>query len=86
MARQIADEPFRPGRSISGFRTGPLGMGHVVLTVPSIDTRCAFYRDLLGFKISDYIRDADHRLFPARQSAPSQPGAVRGPHARACIT
>ena len=23
---QIADEPFRPGRSISGFRTGPLGM------------------------------------------------------------
>ena len=29
-------EPFRPGRSISGFRTGPLGLGHVVLNV---DTR-----------------------------------------------
>src|ERR1700722_5211207 len=24
---QVADEAFRPGRSISGFRTGPLGMG-----------------------------------------------------------
>ena len=29
-------EPFKPGRSISGFRTGPLGLGHVVLNV---DTR-----------------------------------------------
>ena len=26
-------EPFMPGRSISGFRTGPLGLGHVVLNV-----------------------------------------------------
>jgi 2,3-dihydroxybiphenyl 1,2-dioxygenase len=53
---QIADEPFRPGRSISGFRTGPLGMGHAVLMVPRIDTALPFYRDLLGFRISDYIR------------------------------
>src|ERR1043166_6592356 len=28
----IEDAPFRPGRSISGFRTGPLGLGHAVLT------------------------------------------------------
>lgn len=27
---QVADEPFRPGRSISGFRTDPLGMGHAM--------------------------------------------------------
>jgi 2,3-dihydroxybiphenyl 1,2-dioxygenase len=53
---QIADEPFRPGRSISGFRTGPLGMGHAVLMVPSIDAALPFYRDMLGFRISDYIR------------------------------
>jgi 2,3-dihydroxybiphenyl 1,2-dioxygenase len=53
---QIADEPFRPGRSISGFRTGPLGMGHAVLMVPNIDAALAFYRDLLGFRISDYMR------------------------------
>src|SRR5262245_22390181 len=24
-------DPFKPGRNISGFRTGPLGMGHVVM-------------------------------------------------------
>jgi 2,3-dihydroxybiphenyl 1,2-dioxygenase len=53
---QIADEPFRPGRSISGFRTGPLGMGHVVLTVTSLAASLPFYCDLLGFRVSDYIR------------------------------
>ncbi len=47
--------PFRPGRSISGFRTGPLGMGHAVLTVPRIDDMLGFYRDTLGFRISDFI-------------------------------
>jgi len=53
--QQTADAPFRPGRSISGFRTGPLGMGHAVLTVPRIDEMAGFYRDLLGFRVSDYI-------------------------------
>jgi 2,3-dihydroxybiphenyl 1,2-dioxygenase len=53
----IADAPFKPGRSISGFRTGPLGMGHAVLTVTDIDAALAFYRDLLGFRISDFIRE-----------------------------
>jgi 2,3-dihydroxybiphenyl 1,2-dioxygenase len=53
---QIADTAFKPGRSISGFRTGPLGMGHVVLLVTSIDTALPFYCDLLGFRISDYVR------------------------------
>ncbi len=53
---QIADEPFRPGRSISGFRTGPLGMGHAVLMVPNLAAVLPFYRDLLGFRISDFIR------------------------------
>ena len=34
---EIASEPFRPSRAISGFRTGPLGLGHVVKTVDRID-------------------------------------------------
>src|SRR5207244_191440 len=34
---QVASDPFVPGRSISGFRTGPLGMGHVVLTAKRSD-------------------------------------------------
>lgn len=52
---QVADTPFRPGRSISGFRTGPLGMGHAVLMVDRIDDLLPFYRDVLGFRVSDYI-------------------------------
>jgi 2,3-dihydroxybiphenyl 1,2-dioxygenase len=52
---EIAEEPFNPGRSISGFRTGPLGLGHAVLTVENIDPVMAFYVDVLGFALSDYI-------------------------------
>jgi len=50
-------EPFKPGRSISGFRTGPLGLGHVVLNVDSaqtIERMTSFYCDALGFRLTDY--------------------------------
>lgn len=50
----IADSPFRPGRPISGFRTGPLGMGHAVLNVTDVEPLLPFYRDVLGFQISDF--------------------------------
>jgi 2,3-dihydroxybiphenyl 1,2-dioxygenase len=53
---EIDDTPFCPGRSISGFRTGPLGLGHAVLTVENIDTVMPFYVDVLGFGLSDYIQ------------------------------
>lgn len=52
---EIDDTPFSPGRSISGFRTGPLGLGHVVLTVENIEAMLPFYVNLLGFRLSDYI-------------------------------
>ena len=52
---EIDDAPFKPGRSISGFRTGPLGLGHAVLTVENIEAVMPFYVDLLGFGLSDYI-------------------------------
>jgi 2,3-dihydroxybiphenyl 1,2-dioxygenase len=52
---EIAEQPFSPGRSISGFRTGPLGLGHAVLTVETIDAVMPFYVDVLGFGLSDYI-------------------------------
>jgi 2,3-dihydroxybiphenyl 1,2-dioxygenase len=51
----IADIAFAPGRCISGFRTGPLGMGHAVLHVKDINDAVPFYRDVLGFKLSDYM-------------------------------
>ncbi len=52
---EIDDTPFSPGRSISGFRTGAMGLGHAVLTVENIDPVMAFYVDVLGFRLSDYI-------------------------------
>ena len=52
---EIATDPFKPGRAISGFRTGALGMGHAVLTAERLDDVLPFYTDILGFKASDYI-------------------------------
>ena len=52
---EIASEPFKPGRSISGFRTGPLGMGHAVLTAEKLDAVLPFYTEILNFKPTDYI-------------------------------
>src|SRR5437667_4953025 len=58
---ETVSDAFKPGRSISGFRTGPLGMGHVVLSVERVDDVLPFYRELLGFKVSDYY----FKPFPA---------------------
>src|ERR1700738_126285 len=52
----IDEAPFKPGRSISGFRTGPLGLGHAVLTVENIDAVMPFYVGVLGFGLSDYMQ------------------------------
>ena len=52
---EIDESPFKPGRNISGFRTGPLGLGHAVLTVEHIEPVKAFYVNVLGFGLSDYI-------------------------------
>jgi 2,3-dihydroxybiphenyl 1,2-dioxygenase len=52
---EMAVGPFTPGRAMSGFRTGALGMGHAVLHVKNIDEAVPFYRDILGFHLSDYM-------------------------------
>jgi len=51
---EVSSDAFKPGRAISGFRTGPLGMGHIVLNVEQIDDVLPFYRDTLGFQLSDF--------------------------------
>jgi len=51
---QTTADPFKPGRNISGFRTGPLGMGHVVMHFERIAEVMAFYQNVLEFKLSDY--------------------------------
>jgi 2,3-dihydroxybiphenyl 1,2-dioxygenase len=60
---EATDAPFIPGRNISGFRTGALGMGHAVLTVPRMADVLSFYRDLLGFRVSDYVTNPFHAYF-----------------------
>ncbi len=49
------EQPFRPSRAHSGFLTGSLGIGHAVLVIPDAEAGLRFYRDALGFRISDYI-------------------------------
>src|SRR5712664_2974072 len=58
---ESTNDPFKPGRNISGFRTGPLGMGHVVMHFERIADVMRFYQDVLEFKLSDYWT----RPFPA---------------------
>jgi 2,3-dihydroxybiphenyl 1,2-dioxygenase len=49
-----AAQPFTPTRPLSGFRTGALGLGHAVFSVPSIAAVLPFYTDVLGLRLSDY--------------------------------
>lgn len=40
-------------RPLAGFKTGDCGLGHVVYTAPNIAPLAAFYREILGFRLSD---------------------------------
>jgi len=51
----LAPHPFRSNRIGSGFKTGAMGMGHVLLDVRDCAATERFYRDVLGFRLSDYI-------------------------------
>jgi extradiol dioxygenase len=48
-------QAFNSPRGILGFHTGAEGVGHVVLAVPDAAAMLTFYRDLMGFRVSDYI-------------------------------
>jgi 2,3-dihydroxybiphenyl 1,2-dioxygenase len=76
---QIADTPFVPSRDISGFRTGPQGMGHVLLMVPRLDETLKFYLDVLGFRISDFIRSPVSAYFLHVNSRHHSLALVEGP-------
>ncbi|HEX3408779.1 MAG TPA: VOC family protein [Candidatus Binataceae bacterium] len=49
------ENPFRSPRTISGFDTGTMGLGHIVLRVDDAQKSLGFYRDVLGMRISDFI-------------------------------
>lgn len=52
---EVDPQPFLPSRPISGFVTGAQGLGHIVLSVDDPDATYAFYRDVLGMKLSDTV-------------------------------
>lgn len=48
--------PFRASRPHSGFKTGALGLGHVVFTATDPGAAAAAMIERYGFRISDYAR------------------------------
>lgn len=58
--------PFVSPVGITGFVTGDLGLGHVVLGTASYEQSRAFYLDLLGFRTSDVMRYGDRDIVFAR--------------------
>ena len=51
-------EAFDSPRGIPGFVAEDLGLGHCVLSTRNLPETQAFYTEVLGFKISDYMVDA----------------------------
>ena len=51
----LAQEPFRSRTVRSGFVTGDKGLGHAVVSARSQEESTRFYRDVLGFRLSDRI-------------------------------
>jgi len=51
---QLSGCPFTPARQFGGFKTGELGLGHVVFMTKNMDAMMAFY-GVLGLTVSDYI-------------------------------
>ena len=50
------DAPFVSAPGVSGFVADAQGLGHIVLTTPSIERSRHFYKDILGFQLSDTAR------------------------------
>jgi 2,3-dihydroxybiphenyl 1,2-dioxygenase len=57
IAPERAGHDFRSPRSIAGFRTGELGLGHLVLEVDALPETVAFYTEVLGFRLSDHLAE-----------------------------
>lgn len=50
----VTAQPFLPSRAGSGFKTAGQGLGHMLVHTPDLDASVRFYRDLLGFRVSDF--------------------------------
>lgn len=81
----VSNTPFNPQRGISGFKTGTLGLGHIAFWVKDLPATLDFYREVMGFDISDYIAWDDndavflhcnprHHTLALMAEAPGRPG------------
>jgi 2,3-dihydroxybiphenyl 1,2-dioxygenase len=75
-----ASTPFQPARRMNGFRTGALGMGHVAIFMPPAlyENTSRFYRDLLGFRVSDFATVAGKRTAEFMHVNPREHSLVIG--------
>ncbi len=62
-----AGAAFVAGAGISGFKTGEMGLGHIVLPAPENEATARFYTELMGFGVSD-----DLTLPPFADGMPEQ--------------
>jgi 2,3-dihydroxybiphenyl 1,2-dioxygenase len=51
----IFTPPYSPARPNAGFKTGDLGLGHVVVYVSDAEKAARFYQETMGFDVSDWI-------------------------------
>ena len=52
----LANTRFVSPSGVSGFVTGDMGLGHVVMPAPTYEETAAFYTDVLGFGLTDRMR------------------------------
>ena len=50
----VDPRPYQPSRAGSGFKTAGEGLGHMLVHSPDLDASVGFYRDILGFRVSDF--------------------------------
>lgn len=55
VGHHVANLAFVPTRGISGYKTQDIGLGHIVFHTHDVDGAVAFYRDVMGFRLSDYM-------------------------------
>jgi extradiol dioxygenase len=52
--RPVNPQPFQSTRAMTGFKTGDMGLGHILVYARNREETVRFYRDLLGFRVSDF--------------------------------
>ena len=83
----VSNTAFSPRRGISGYKTGGLGLGHVVFWVKDLQATLDFYTEVMGFRISDYIAwddndaiflhcNARHHTLAIMAEAPGRPAGA----------